>query len=159
MTTPPRRPPTKDEIVAACILDIMRDGKPIVSREEAKHLTAKEVFEVFRDRIHIDHVVPRAIGGEDHHANYQPLLRATEHKVKTKRDVREIAKTKRVAKKQAAHETVMAEKISLAPSAAKMATKGKRKWATRPMAGTKKSGLRKRLNGKVERRTDAGSRG
>lgn len=158
MTTPPRRPPTKDEIVAACILDIIRDGKPIVSREEAKHLTAKEVYEVFRDRIDVDHIVPREVGGPDHHANYQPLLRATEHKVKTKRDVREIAKTKRIRKAQSAHEAAMAEKISLAPTVAKMETRRSRKWATRPMAGTKKSGLRKRLNGKVERRTDAGSR-
>lgn len=154
----PRRKPTKDEIIAACILDITRDGKPIVSREEAKHLTAKEVFEVFKDRIDIDHVVPRAIGGDDHHANYQPLLRATEHKVKTKRDVREIAKTKRIVKAQSAHEAAMEAKISLAPDVAKMETKRSRKWATRPMPGTKKSGLRKKFNGTVERRTDTGSR-
>lgn len=154
----PRRPPTKDEIVAACILDITRDGKPIVSREEAKHLTAKEVFEVFRDRIHIDHVVPRAIGGEDHHANYQPLLRATEHKAKTKRDVREIAKTKRVAKKHAAHESAMAEKISVAQTVSKIHTeRNGKKWRSAPMPGTKKSGLRKRFSGKVERRDGSSS--
>lgn len=158
MTTPPRRPPTKDEIVAACILDITRDGKPIVSREEAKHLTAKEVYEVFRDRIDIDHIIPRAVGGPDHHANYQPLVRATEHKKKTKRDRKEIAKTDRIVEARSAHEAAMEAKISLAPDVAKLETSRSRKWPTRPMPGTKKSGLRKKLNGTVERRTDTGSR-
>lgn len=152
MTTPPRRPPTKDEIVAACILDITRDGKPIVSREEAKHLTAKEVFEVFRDRIHIDHVVPRAIGGEDHHANYQPLLREAEHKPKTKKDITAIAKTKRIEKQHQEFRTKLLAKTGLADDVCVSQT-GRSKIPSRPLPGSKASGMRKRMSGKVEKRT------
>ena len=151
MTTPPRRPPTKDEIVAACILDITRDGKPIVSREEAKHLTAKEVFEVFRDRIHIDHVVPRAIGGEDHHANYQPLLREAEHKPKTKKDISAIAKTKRIEKAQQEFRNKLLAKSGLADDVCVSQT-GRSKIPSRPLPGSKASGLKKKMSGKVEKR-------
>lgn len=155
MTTPPRRPPTKDEIVAACILDITRDGKPIVSRDEAKHLTAKEVFEVFRDRIAVDHIVPRAIGGEDHHSNYQPLLREAEHKPKTKKDIAAIAKTKRIAKQQQEFRSRLLAKSGLAEDVGIMQT-SRSKRPSRALPGTKASGLKKKMNGKVERRQDNG---
>lgn len=151
MTTPPRRPPTKDEIVAACILDITRDGKPIVSREEAKHLTAKEVYEVFRDRIDVDHIVPRAVGGPDHHANYQPLVRATEHKKKTKRDRKEIAKTDRIVEEQQEFRKRLLAKTGLADDVCVSQT-GRSKIPSRPLPGTKASGLKKKMSGKVERR-------
>lgn len=151
MTTPPRRPPTKDEIVAACILDITRDGKPIVSREEAKHLTAREVYETFKERINIDHIIPRAIGGEDHHANYQPLLREAEHKPKTKKDITAIAKTKRIEKAQKEFRTKLLAKSGLAESVCVSQTNGSR-IRSRPLPGTKASGMRKRMSGKVERR-------
>lgn len=156
MTTPPRRNPTKAEVVATLIVDERRD--PIVSRSEAAGLTAAEIYDLFKSRVDVDHIVPRGIGGRDHPSNYQILRRKIEHGPKTKKDIREIAKTKRVAKKQAAHEAAMEAKISVAPDVAKMETSRSRKWATRPMPGTKKSGLRKKLNGTVERRTDTGSR-
>lgn len=152
MTTPPRRPPTKDEIVAACILDITRDGKPIVSREEAKHLTAKEVYDVFRDRIDVDHIVPRTVGGADHHANYQPLLRATEHKPKTKKDITAIAKTKRIEKAQKEFRNKLLAKTGLADDVCVSQT-GRSKIPSRPLPGSKASGMRKRMSGKVEKRT------
>lgn len=158
MTTP-RRDPNKAERIAACLLEIKRgDGTPIVSREEAKSLTAGEVYDVFMERVQIDHIVPRAIGGADHHSNYQPLAPTVDHKPKTKRDVREIAKTKRIAKSHTAHESAMAEKISVAECVSKIHTeRNGRKWRSAPMPGTKRSGLKKRFSGKVERRGESSS--
>lgn len=152
MTTP-RRDPNKAERIAACLLEIKRgDGTPIVSREEAKSLTAGEVYDVFMERVQIDHIVPRAVGGADHHANYQPLAPTVDHKPKTKRDVREIAKTKRIKKQQEEFRQRLLAKSGAADDVAISTTTKRRKWRSKPLPGTKASGVKKRLDGKVERR-------
>ena len=77
-----------------------------------------------------DHIVPAAIGGGNDIDNCAVLCR-TCHGLKTHRtDVPQIAKTKRV---RAKHANAQRSK-------------------SRPMAGTKASGLRRRMDGTVERR-------
>lgn len=77
-----------------------------------------------------DHMVPAAIGGSAELANCAVLCRTCHSLKTTKTDVPQIAKTKRVAAKRA-----NAQRIK-----------------SRPMAGTKASGLRRRMDGTVERR-------
>lgn len=77
-----------------------------------------------------DHIVPAAVGGSNDLDNCAVLCR-TCHGLKTHRtDVPEIAKTKRIKAKRA----------------------GATKSQSRPLAGTKASGWRKRMDGSVERR-------
>ena len=96
-----RKALTRDERHAAAILMITRgDGTPIVTRAEAKAMTAKEIIEVFASRTNVEHIVPHALTANNHPSNIQ-YLTPDEHAPKTKRDVTEIAKTKRISKKQA----------------------------------------------------------
>lgn len=150
--TKPRPKPTKAERIAACLLEITRNGKPIVTREEAKHLTAGEVYDVFMERVDIDHIVPRGLDGPDHHANYQPLLRATDHKIKTKRDRKMIDKAKRIIRTQQEHGNKILAKISVDDTVAISSTRRRSSLRSRPMPGTKASGLKRKMNGTVERR-------
>jgi len=97
-----RKALTRDERHAAAILMITRgNGTPIVSREEAKGMTAREIIEVFASRTNVEHIVPHALTANNHPSNIQ-YLTPDEHAPKTKRDVTEIAKTKRISKKQEA---------------------------------------------------------
>lgn len=154
-----RKKPTLTERYASVLLTLKwGDGRPLIDREAAKHLTAGEIVDQFEHQVQFDHGIHVAIDGTNHPTNLTPRLTADHREKTNKIDIPQIAKTKRIVKAQSAHEAAMAAKISLAPSVAKIETKRSRKWATRPMAGTKKSGLRKKLNGKIERRTDAGSR-
>lgn len=78
---------------------------------------------------HYDHVIPDAVGGEPVLENCAVLCR-TCHGVKTARaDIPAIAKTKRVRDKSL----------------------GVRDKRSRPMPGTRASGMRKRMDGTVER--------
>lgn len=75
----------------------------------------------------LDHIVALVNGGEHRESNLAPALR-DKHRAKTAEDV---AEKSRVARKQAAHLGI--------------------KKASRPMPGSKASGIRKRMNGSVER--------
>jgi len=78
---------------------------------------------------HYDHIIPYWTCRDSSLSNCQVLCRACHHR-KTKGDVKDIAKVKRLQDKR-----------------------GKvRKPKGRPMPGTKRSGLRKRMSGQVERR-------
>ncbi|WP_126975607.1 HNH endonuclease [Frigidibacter oleivorans] len=86
-----------------------------------------------RERWEVEHVIPLALGGSDDVENMRPAHRAC-HAGKTRRDVGVIAKAKRVAQKHAG--TFRPARHKLPPS--------------RPLPGTKASGLRKKLNGSFE---------
>lgn len=77
----------------------------------------------------VEHVRALALGGADDDANTAPAHRRC-HAEKTPEDVSRIAKAKRVK----------ARHLGIA------------KAKTRPMPGSKASGIRKRMNGQVERR-------
>ena len=91
------------------------------------HLTGIKIDPV-RDKWEIEHIVPLAGGGEDVDENCAPVL-AWAHKEKTVQDVKRIAKGKRVREKHL----------------------GARKSRSRPIPGSKRSGVRKRMDGTVER--------
>lgn len=78
----------------------------------------------------LDHVDALINGGRNDESNLQPLL-TEHHKNKTRADVAEKSKT---ASKRMAH-------LGIKPR------------QSRPMPGSKASGLRKKFNGQVERRT------
>lgn len=152
-----RRPLTSKERYAALILDQRRsDGAAYVTRGAALHMTALEVIEIFEAETEDDHYILRGLGMDkpDHFARYQIIDRAA-HKKKTPGDIKAIAKTKRVIKKQSAHEAKMADKMLaeiLDDVMPPPSPRRKAKIKSRPMMGTKASGLRKRMNGEVTRR-------
>ena len=79
--------------------------------------------------VQFDHIIPLALGGSNEYFNLQ-AVHAKCHKIKTEtEDVPRIAKAKR---QEAAH-------------------LGTKKRKGRPIPGSKDSGIRKRMNGNVER--------
>lgn len=81
---------------------------------------------------HYDHSTPDAVGGSPTLGNCVVLCIRPCHMLKTtKTDVPEIAKTKRITAKHI----------------------GAERTASRPLAGSKRSGWRKKMDGTVERRT------
>lgn len=76
-----------------------------------------------------DHEIPLCNGGSNRESNLRPLLRA-HHKAKTNEDVETKSKLYRV---RAAHA-------------------GVKRRSSRPIPGSKASGIRKRMNGTVEKR-------
>lgn len=82
-------------------------------------------------KFHYDHVLPDALGGEPTLENCAVLCTSCHGAKTAKGDVPQIAKMKR---QRASHI-------------------GARSSLSRPMPGSKASGLRKRMNGTVERRT------
>ena len=79
-----------------------------------------------------DHIIPTSIRRDNSLQNCMVLTVAC-HATVTAKDRREIDKTRRIIKKR-------------------VAPKAKRAWANRPMAGTKKSGWKRPMNGKAHRR-------
>ncbi len=78
-----------------------------------------------------DHIVSLINDGKHEEGNLQPLCTSPCHQAKTKQDVAVKSKTARVRQK----------------------TAGIRRSTVRPMPGSKASGIRKRMDGTVERRT------
>lgn len=138
-----RRPPTRDERQAAAYLEIRRgDGTAIVTRDEAKSMTPREIIQTFEKRVHWHHNVEHAIGGTMHPTNISPLD-PVEHKQVP--STTRVAKTKRIAKAQEEFRRRLLAKHSgddLPPP-----TKTKRGY--RPMPCGRRSRLKKTMLGKV----------
>ena len=103
-----RKKQTHDGRDAASLLMIPRaDGTPIVTREEAAEMTAREIIETFYDRVQEEHIVPAALGRDlgwsreriNHPSNIQ-YLTTEDHKPKTRRDVKAYYKGERISKSQ-----------------------------------------------------------
>jgi hypothetical protein len=145
------RIPTKVKWAAA-LLAIRHevDGRlvPCISYAEAKTLTADQIIARFDHH----HVILEHFGGVTEPWNIQPMLRPEHRKRTAKLDVPAIAKGKRITKKEAAHKARMAEKLLLVDVRGDMADRPKPKWPSRPMPGSKASSLRRRMDGRVERR-------
>lgn len=90
-----------------------------------------------RSEYQLDHEIPREIGGKHAVENVRPLCIEC-HKAKTALDAKVIAKAKRLAGETCA-----------GPSRRPMKS-------GRPLPGTKASGLKRRMNGAVERRNPHG---
>lgn len=139
--------------LASALCSIVRevDGKlvPVIPRDKAKHLTAGEIITMFE----WNHIVHHAIGGSDHPSNIEPLLAHEHRAITAARDIPQIAKTKRIAKRHRAHETAVGAKISDAPVVAKTARSGhNHSWRSRPFATSRAGTWKKKMDGSVERR-------
>jgi len=131
-----------EKLAATLLMLTDGNGRPLIEREQAKSLSAKEIT----SRFDFDHAVHVAIKGSNHPTNLTPRLRA-EHREKTARvDVPQIAKTKRITKEHEAFQSRLLAKTGQTEDAGVRKRKGK------PLPGTKASGLRKRMDGTVERR-------
>lgn len=89
------------------------------------HICGEEINPV-REAWEVEHIIPFALGGNDDPSNWAPA-HCDCHKTKTKTDVTQIAKAKRVKKK---HEGTFRESRNQVP-------------------GSKNTGLKKMLNGAV----------
>lgn len=149
--TSPRKRPTLTEKLAATLCQMVRfdeEGRPVpvIPHEEAKRLSPGQII----GRFDFDHaVVPHAEGGGNEPWNLVPRLR-DEHREKTaKVDVPRIAKNKRLRASQAAFAEAMEAKAGRAEMPAGKPRGG------RPMPGSKVSGIRRKFDGRVERRETA----
>lgn len=134
-----RRAPNQMEKTAAALLQIKRgDGwlipEPLRSSGDAKAICAS---------VEWDHATPDKLGGDTRPQNINPLLPA-EHAPKTKRDVKNIAKAKRLSRKQAEFRSMLLAKAS--GDHVRVQTKSK------PMNGSIASGWKHKMNGKWVRR-------
>lgn len=108
MAKPRRKRPTLKEQLAAALLTMVRettDGRwePCIPLIEAKGMTTTQILA----RFECDHGVYVAWGGGNHPTNLTFRLKEA-HKIKTKRDVKAIAKLRRGLKKRREATTVAA---------------------------------------------------
>ena len=152
-----RKPPTLSEKLAAALMQLStyaeRDGRmvlvPIVDREAIKAIDdpAKAADSV-RAMFECDHdPIPVALGGTNHPANLTHRIKAGHRHKTAKKDVPAIAKVKRLSEEQIAFRARLASAYESA-GAHELASR----FRSRPMPGTKASGQRKRMSGKVEKR-------
>lgn len=138
-----RKPPNKTEKLAAALLMLKRGEdwlipEPIRSTGDAKAICAC---------VEWDHATPHALTADNRPQNLTPM-RPADHLTKTLKDVPRLAKGKRLARSHAEHLTAMSAKIGQAdpPLPAR-----KRPRAVIP--GSRASPFKRKLNGRVERRT------
>ena len=104
MAKPRRKPPSLREKLAAVLVTWMApdaDGKlcRVISQDEARTMSADDVLR----RFDWDHVFPVALGGDNRPLNLQPLP-VPAHKIKTRRDRKNISKQNRREKRAAGRE-------------------------------------------------------
>jgi hypothetical protein len=117
-----------------------------IPREHAKLMTAGQV----RSLVEFDHIVHHAIGGEHVHHNLTPR-QILDHREKThKIDRPQIRKTQRLSAEQEAFRKRLERKTD--PTVAQEIQPPSR-FQSRPLAGTKQSGMKRRMDGKVVKRT------
>jgi hypothetical protein len=124
--------------------------RPVVDREAIKAIPdRKTAVKAVLDQFHCDHGMFVAIGGDNHPANLTMRPIAEHHEKTRKIDQHAIAKVKRLAPAaEAFRHNILAKTVG-----SDVIAKPKRsKMVSRPMPGTKASGQRKRMNGKVETR-------
>jgi hypothetical protein len=115
--------------LAAALLQMRRatpDGRweLIIPHSQAFRMTADEIIALF----HFDHYpVPHSQGGPDEPWNLDPVMVAEHQKKTAKRDIPQIAKTKRISRE---HEEF--QRRMLAPRDERPVKKSK--WASRPFA-------------------------
>jgi hypothetical protein len=139
-----RRHINKDTKIAACLLELFeRRGYGIPFRE-AQGMTVAAILA----RVQWAHAVPHALGGSIHPTNLTPMPTAQHREETRKKDIPAIAKSKRIQRKRAAAPLTNAVERMIA-----IDVRGDK--ADRPkavMPGSKASGWKRKMNGRVERR-------
>ena len=104
-------------------------------------------------RFEWDHSTPHAvISGPAHFTNLTPLLRDAHRRKTATIDIPRIAKGKRIARKQAVHQARMAEKM-IPVDVRGDRSDGRSSRPKHVMLGSKASPFKRKISGKVERRT------
>jgi hypothetical protein len=130
-----------EEELACCISALL--GIP---HEHQKLMTASQI----RALVQFDHVIHHAIGGKVVHHNLT-MRTIRDHREKTaKIDIPQIAKTKRLTAKQEEFRKRLERKTN--PTSDQENTPPSR-FRSRPLAGTRQSGLKRRMDGSVVKRT------
>jgi hypothetical protein len=162
-----RKQPTLKEKYAAALLHLEAARCQLdptlqtwVDREKLKAMSASEACKAIIAAHEVDHwPTPVAWGGDNHPTNLNPLVKATHREKTNKKDIKEISKTKRIARTQ---KFVVKKPDTLTPASQPYIEaalpvfdnrKGKKKWPSRPMDGTIASGKKRGMNGKVSRRS------
>lgn len=138
-----KRIPLEIQLAAALLAHRREDGSPVITFQEAKTLTPKQI----RAKFDLDHYpCPVWAGGID--APWNLVFRPkSEHRKKTaKVDIPAAAKSKRIRADEAAFRQRM-----LSPDVSAKADRPQNEKA-RALPGSKKSRYRKKLNGRVELR-------
>lgn len=138
------RPPNLTEKLASVLL-MLTDGlgKPVIDRDRAKGMSAEQIVRMFE----CDHEIHRAIGGTNHPTNLTMRMKA-EHREKTaKRDVPQIAKTKRIA--AASRREADAQSIDAALSPVAIDPVRKSQWAKQSMATSRDSRFKRTVDGRI----------
>lgn len=153
-----RKQPSLRTKLAATLCQMMRtndEGKleRIISHEDAKAMSEESVLSLFQ----FDHwPIRHEMGGPSEHWNLTPRTIYDHRKKSAKKDQPEIAKGTRIEKKQQAFRQKILAKTGQediqAKEAGASATRPQARLKSRPMPGTKASGLKKRFNGRVEQR-------
>lgn len=137
-----RRAPTRDERQATAYLMITRgDGTPIIDREEAKTMTAKEIVAEFEKRVQWHHEFEHALGGGMHPTMLTPLAPDEHKKIPSKARVE---KAKRITKAQAAFQQRLLAKANGEKPPPRKTKKG-----YAPMPGGRGSKVKRTMLGKV----------
>ena len=139
-----RKAPTLKEKLAATLLQLNPD-----LREWAKTQSPAAIISLFE----CHHNVMVALDGTNHPTNLTMMLKA-DHKARFPTDVKVAAKTKRLTRKQEDFRARMLAKNEWphVEVGFGMTKTGIRKWVSRPMPGTKASGIKMKFGGKSERR-------
>lgn len=140
-----RRLPNKTEKIAACLLLLKRGDDWLIPEPVRSTGSADEICRC----VEWHHtILPHELGGDTAPQNITPLLTA-DHLVETHKVTRPaIRRTKRLAEAHGEHQEAMRRKLLSKGEARKPASRMR----GRPLPGTKASGLRRRMNGRVERR-------
>lgn len=141
-TKPKRRRPTRDEREAAALLAIKRGDawlipEPLRSQGTAADICAAVDLHHWRDY--------HALGGTNEPQNLEPMLRE-DHRIETAtKTIPQIAKTKRIRKKEEEFRRKILAKSGLEPESPDPAKKPKRPWGSSPMPGSRKSKFKVRM--------------
>lgn len=158
MSKPKRRTPNKTEKLAAALLLMKRadeNGKlvPLVPdevRAKAKSMPSMKAAKYILEQVEWDHY-PKPVwaGGDNHPDNLQPLPPKVHRKKSAKIDKPMSAKSKRLSEAQEEFRQKLLSKVGQGGPRSSRVEKSKKKAV---MPGTKASGLKKKVNGKVEKR-------
>ena len=134
-----RKPPNMREKLAAALLEIKTfsaDGKlvPVIDRIAAKSMTAEQIITQFE----CDHWPIRVVDGGSNHPTNLKWLGKKDHRQKTaKRDIPEIAKSKRITKGEYEFRRRMLAKsetgVAAGAEEGTVKTRAKRAWPSRPL--------------------------
>lgn len=161
LTDKKRTQPTKDEKLAATLLQLRRFDDdsgtfvPLIDREKAKGMTPQDIISA----VDFDHwPVAVSLGGTNHPTNLVPKLRADHKKKTAKKDAKVNAKLRRILAAKEEKTRKMAEfyKSTLRGDDGSDSTptpvSKKKKWPSKPIPGSKSSDFKKPMRGNAVRR-------